>query len=259
METDNNQNSNPDSVPSQALPDQSIVNNQRGNVPIIIGVVLLLLIIGTGAYYLGTQRNQPTTSSQQQNIPSNPTNTFQQPVSTTQNDTYSSENSDYQTSQNISKAALLSTNGWQTVSAKNFSIKAPADLVPFVSDPYLIIIRQQKEYIAEKPQFSVGQVGIPEMGDHNNLYTGGSRRQWYLDYYYDPKDLPNVSYTFQEKLFGDINGLEVYKHLKNSQGVETSSIRAAVLVTVGTRLFMFNGSSEYSQIIDTAISTLKIN
>lgn len=128
-----------------------------------------------------------------------------------------------------------------------------------MSDPYLIIIRQQKEYIAEKPQFSVGQVGIPEMGDHNNLYTGGSRRQWYLDYYYDPKDLPNVSYTFQEKFFGDINGLEVYRHIKNSQGLETSSIRAVVLVTVGTKLFMFNGNSEYAQIMDTAISTLKIN
>lgn len=41
------------------------ISSQRGNVPIILGMVLLLLIIGGAAYYLGTQRNKEIPLNQQ--------------------------------------------------------------------------------------------------------------------------------------------------------------------------------------------------
>lgn len=52
------------------------VNNQRGNFPIILGVLILLLIVGGGAYYLGT-RNNKTIIRQDSNIQPtiNPQNT----------------------------------------------------------------------------------------------------------------------------------------------------------------------------------------
>lgn len=51
-----NQTVNPSEAPSQ--PIQHPINNQRGNFLIILGVLVLLLVVGGGAYYLGTQNGQ---------------------------------------------------------------------------------------------------------------------------------------------------------------------------------------------------------
>lgn len=245
--------------------------NQKGFAPVfIILAVLSIIAVSAGVLYLN---NSLRGESQQQNSNINVTSSpsslpnSQQSITklpahipTINNPVIQPSRTPLATPQLLSKASLVSTSDWQTVSAKNFSIKAPANLVPFVSDPYLIIIRQQKEYIAEKPQYSAAQVGIPEMGDHNNLYTGGSRRQWYLDYHCKYKDEP-CPYTFKEKLFGDVNGLEVYRLLEYRDGVNPNSpiIRDSILLAAGSKLFVFNGSPEYAQIIDTSISTLKVN
>lgn len=103
-------NSNQSEIREKSVFDN--ITNQKGNDLLIIGIVVLVFAVGMGAYYLGTQKNQPPSSFQQQNPPSNSAETFQQPTSTTQNDSYFSENSDPQPSQNISKTALLSTDGW---------------------------------------------------------------------------------------------------------------------------------------------------
>lgn len=63
MENDQAQvNTNTDS--SQNSPSRNPISNQRCNVPIILGVVLLLLIIGGAAYYLGTQRSKEVLRNQ---------------------------------------------------------------------------------------------------------------------------------------------------------------------------------------------------
>lgn len=50
---------------AQNPPSRNPISNQKGNVPIILGVVLLLLIIGGATYYLGTQRSKEMPSNQQ--------------------------------------------------------------------------------------------------------------------------------------------------------------------------------------------------
>lgn len=62
MENNTNQSVNPIETPTQ--PIQELVNNKQGNVPIILGVLVLLLVVGGGSYYLGTQKNQPSTNTQ---------------------------------------------------------------------------------------------------------------------------------------------------------------------------------------------------
>lgn len=112
MEIDNNQKTNPNSVPPEILPNQSIVNNQRGNVPIIIGVVLVLLIVGGGAYYLGTQKSQNSSqNTPQQTVPF--------PISTVTNDTQSD------TSKSNPTQTPISNKKTYTNQSKGFSFEFP--------------------------------------------------------------------------------------------------------------------------------------
>lgn len=55
----NNQNQPIDStkIPVQSPPIFNLVNNQRGFFPIILGVLVLLIVVGGGAYYLGVQKS----------------------------------------------------------------------------------------------------------------------------------------------------------------------------------------------------------
>lgn len=64
----NNTSQLTDAVQTPTQPVQHPLNNQRGNFSIILGV-LVLLLVGGGAYYLGTQNNK-TAVSTQQNTPS---------------------------------------------------------------------------------------------------------------------------------------------------------------------------------------------
>lgn len=60
MEENNpNQPVNPPETPIQDQSVSSPVNNQRGFFPIILGVLVLLIVVGGGAYYLGTQNKTP--------------------------------------------------------------------------------------------------------------------------------------------------------------------------------------------------------
>lgn len=50
-----NQPVNPVKTPAQFTSNP--INNRKGNLPIILGVLVLLLVVGGGAYYFGTQSN----------------------------------------------------------------------------------------------------------------------------------------------------------------------------------------------------------
>jgi len=77
--TDQNELKSKNSVSDQSF--RKNILNQKGNFLIIIGVVVLMLVIGAGVYYLGT-KNKPTTSQginpAQQVAPSTTTNTSTQ-------------------------------------------------------------------------------------------------------------------------------------------------------------------------------------
>lgn len=63
MEKNNSSESvNPSEAPIQ--PIQHPINNQKGNFPIILGVLVLLLVIGGGAYYFGKMSNKPTETNE---------------------------------------------------------------------------------------------------------------------------------------------------------------------------------------------------
>lgn len=66
-----NQPVNPPTTPVQNPVPEHPVKNQRGNLPIILGVLVLLFVVGAGAYYLGMKQNKPLTS----NITSTPSPT----------------------------------------------------------------------------------------------------------------------------------------------------------------------------------------
>ncbi len=64
-----NQPINPTTNPVQNPIPEHPVKNQKGNVPIILGLVVLLLVVGGGAYYLGNQRNNSSTNTSQNPAP----------------------------------------------------------------------------------------------------------------------------------------------------------------------------------------------
>ncbi len=84
---DMNNTNHPTSLPVtsvQNLVPEHPIKNQRGKMSLILGVLVLLLIVGIGAYYLGTQNNkqpsqvvnntptpQPTLTSSPSTVPAN--------------------------------------------------------------------------------------------------------------------------------------------------------------------------------------------
>lgn len=74
-ENNSNQSANLSESPAQTQPVSNPINNQKGFFPIILGVSILLIVVGGGAYYLGTQNSGKTTQPQNSNAQSatNPT------------------------------------------------------------------------------------------------------------------------------------------------------------------------------------------
>lgn len=66
------------------------MNNQRGFFPIILGVLVLLVVVGAGAYYLGTQDNNLLPTATPQN--NTKTDPMEKPLTTASWNTYSSQN-----------------------------------------------------------------------------------------------------------------------------------------------------------------------
>lgn len=73
MDVNNNQTVNPTEINIQPIPDP--INNQRGNFSIILGVLVLVLVLVSGAYFLGIQNNKTVTQNETTNT--QPTTIFQ--------------------------------------------------------------------------------------------------------------------------------------------------------------------------------------
>lgn len=107
MENSTNQPTNPAETLNQTL--QHPNNSHRGNFIIILGVIVLLLIVGSGAYFLGTQKNN--TQPQQVTTLSptlQPTTTVTTPTS-------------YPT------ISINQKNNWRTYNGENYTFMYPAD------------------------------------------------------------------------------------------------------------------------------------
>ncbi len=71
METSNtDQQSQLNQSSPQVQPSSNIVPNQKGNFIIPIGIIFLILVMGIGAYYLGTNRTINSDSQKSTNVPS---------------------------------------------------------------------------------------------------------------------------------------------------------------------------------------------
>lgn len=76
MEMDNtNQQAQPTQTPVQTESSYNPIANQKGTFLIPIGVVLIILIVGVGAYLLGLRQNQSSQNSIQQTITTAPVST----------------------------------------------------------------------------------------------------------------------------------------------------------------------------------------
>lgn len=112
MEMDNPaqvQQPNPNAPsPIQTPPVSSPIYNQRGFVPILIGFVILILVVGVGAYYLGTQNPKVSNTTVNNSYPTqSPTSVVQpSPTVTTVVDT----------STKLLEPNLVSTTNWRVVS-----------------------------------------------------------------------------------------------------------------------------------------------
>lgn len=144
MEENNpNQPANPaeNSVQTQITPNQ--VHNQRGFFPIVLGILVLLIVVGGGAYYLGTQNGR--TTSQGQNNPQstiNPENTVAIPTSTP---------TDTQTTSDTE------TVNWKTYAdtRNNFSIKYPSGWTekgPVADNDTTLVYLHADESFGEGPE-----------------------------------------------------------------------------------------------------------
>lgn len=80
MESNNsNQPTNSPTIPVHPQSIQNPVKTQRGYFPLILGVIVLLIVVAGGAYYLGTQRNQSTPTNIEQNNTTPTITTFPSP------------------------------------------------------------------------------------------------------------------------------------------------------------------------------------
>lgn len=188
---------------------------QKGFAPILI--ILILLGAGVLAYFSFAYKGQA-------NPPQQPTLT---PLSSPQTvvKTPTPEPT-------TPSAVLLPTTGWKTVSAETFSIKLPTDQDPFVSGDD-VISRPYSNPNATVGELVASRVGDPITSKPLNLYTGGSRREWWMRANYDSDHLAPPDLKFIEIKLGKVDALEVYY----GGGVQT------ILIANGKNLYAISGTA----------------
>lgn len=149
-----NQPTNPLKTPTQSV--QQPTNNQRSRLPIVLAALVLLLVVGSGAYYVGTQYSRTGPQSQS-------TNTW--PTTTSPNNTVT--NPTHTTTQNPQNNETAS---WKTYSSSILSFKYPATLT---------LEERQKNYIvlisdANNPQSVLVSIDARQSGNYANYETAVS-------------------------------------------------------------------------------------
>lgn len=185
MDTENtSQQTNQAQIAPENQPIQNILNNQKGNVPIILGAIVVLLIVGAGAYYLGTQKNNASTNIGQNVTPSTtPTNQTSTTASPTQ-----------ATNQQASSVP----SDWTLKSSTYCGVKFP---VPPNKEPYFEFIGQDSSnpqyrrfwQLREGNQASDGHKIFANSS--SLMYVADIEASGYIAGHVGVRCAPNTSYT----------------------------------------------------------------
>jgi hypothetical protein len=182
MEMNNaNQQVSAPATPNQNIVREHPVKNQRGNFPIILGVFVLLLVVGSGAYYLGTQNNNSKNSNSLTTNPQTTSELTTTPVTPTVNPT-NDVSQPTQKPASSNKSITIPSNWKQfTATDPDFGVKTTMSMPPgysfrFTGSEFII---QNDSDATELWDYSTS-VFIGKDGQ-KNYYAGQSRRAWYQD------------------------------------------------------------------------------
>ena len=193
-------------------------------VPLFLAIITLVLI----GYFFGVNRSLNNLNVQPE---------ISVPISVISDET---ENRETPTDTNVESVKLLATNGWVTASNKIFSLKYP-------EDKFRVQLSDNSTQLIPKANLGDNRLGSPDFVISNG-YTGGSRRQSYLDMdSFYPSEI-----LFTQKMAGDKDILEVKR--KNESSV------TEILLTNGAKILVYvilNGADK--QFVETVISTIKFN
>jgi hypothetical protein len=150
MESNNsNQGSTFNQPLQQSTPDQPV--KQNFSPALIAGVIILLAIVGSGTYYLGTKKNQPTAISQTETI-----NNIATPTPTIY--------------PNSTKSTLVVTIPEETTSWKSYTASSEYTF-SYPSDWKVVTDTSQFSYLAlRSPDYSVDTDGIEVLQKGAEIY-----------------------------------------------------------------------------------------
>lgn len=179
-------NSPQESDPTQPVQQSDVqqIPRQKGFLLPIIAVVLLILVVGTGAYYLGTQRDssssiENTQVNNQQTQPSAPS-TNNETLPTT-NPTTNSDQTGQKLNPTVKSVTIPSDWKSYTATDPDFGVKTTMSMPPGYSFRFTgsEFTMQNDSDATELWDYSTsvfrGRDGL------KNYYAGQSRRAWYQD------------------------------------------------------------------------------
>jgi len=217
MEMDN---TNQPETPVQ--PISNPVHNQKGFFPIILGVLVLLLVVGGGAYYLGTQNSRTINQTSQQPAPSigNSTNT---PMVTN-----------------------IPNNNWKTYTSGNLTFNYPESFSIKSDSNNKVIFIQSEEPFKGLPFL---EVSINDTLSYRKL------RQCKVQPNYYENDEGDCYVQFEKKQINKING---YKYLFIPKGASNSIV---VFETVSSpyaefKYYCYGGGCDNN--LNQIVSTLEL-
>lgn len=189
MEINNaDQTVTPAETPVQSYTVSNPANNHRGFFPIILGVCVLLFVVGGGAYYLGTQKeNNSTNTSQSTTSTATPTTVPTTHALSTPSPT-----------QTITQPVGSIPSGWSLKSSAYCAVKFP---VPPNKEPYFEFIGQDSSTPQNRRFWQLREGN--QTADGHKIFTNNSSLAYvadteasgYIAGLVGVQCAPNVSYT----------------------------------------------------------------